>query len=230
MSDNNNHKRKRKENNKEDTTEQQQEDKQDDNTLQIHPIVEYLENWKYKKSEWKFKVQNQRSLINQCLNAQIIDSKHFKIFLEYIAPMIGSDRPRLYNTCLTTIQQKRKQAQEKAMQQLKKINEKEIRNKCLENMKEILSESKQYKRAKIIIKVLRSTDVDSGSKQDVLSLPDLEDTDVEDNVEKKETSQEEEDIKEKKETKKEEKKEDSSDSSDDSSDEEEEEKKKKKTK
>ncbi|KAF0977770.1 hypothetical protein FDP41_003092 [Naegleria fowleri] len=161
----------------------------DDDEIILHPVVEFLDQWKNDKENWTFDGTKQRALIHQCLNAQIIDSRRFKYFLEYIAPMVGFDRVKLYETCAEYVKTQRRNAQKSALHELSSkerksiLTDPQIRTKCVKAMKDILSDNKRYKRAKTIMLVLKATDKDSGSRYNLEDQPELIDTDYDENSE-----------------------------------------------
>ena len=166
----------------------QQDDEEDQ--IVLHPAVEFLRTWKTDRQRWTFDGTKQRALINQCLNAQIVDGKHFKYFLEYIAPMVGIDRVKLYEMCRDYVKTQRANAQKNALHELpsserKSITtDKKIRQKCVKEMRDILQDNKRYKRAKTVMLVLKATDKDSGSRYNLDALEQLAETDFEEESEK----------------------------------------------
>ncbi|EFC43908.1 predicted protein [Naegleria gruberi] len=177
----------------------------DDEKIILHPIVEFLEQWKNDRSNWTFDGTKQRTLINQCLNAQIIDGKRFKYFLEYVAPLVGFDRVKLFETCREYVKTQRAAAQKNALHTLPSkerklvLTDKSIRAKCVNEMKDILQDNKRYKRAKTVMRVLKATDKDSGSRYNLEDFSDVRDTDYEEKnnvVEKSKNENGEEETKE----------------------------------
>jgi len=58
--------------------------------------LNYLIIWRYHKEKWKFKKTRQIWLLKNAYNEDLLSEDFFKLFLEYIAELLGQSRDRTF--------------------------------------------------------------------------------------------------------------------------------------